>query len=517
MSSVAELRLSVRRDALKWRGRKHKALYAFLAIALVGLYFAGINYSTYLHHHINVVSGFGLNHWSAGSFILFGLGAALAVGRCLYCRSKQKENDGAFANAGSVDVLEDHKKVMKYQALKHFAIFALITLAVVGGYFAGIDFSTYLNHHANIVNGFGLHHWNAGPFVLMGLGETVFGSVFGCYRSKQNELENKAPPRRRASGGVPALGSAFAGYGLMGIPNYGNTCYFAACMQMIMSTRGIKGTLVKAKEDFSRLVSDYSRGDLDECKVTFFLNSLGLTVGEQHDATELLARLAPCPKVGTRESFTRKKILTYAIKDVGYLSDETYEEEELIKEDLTDENLAIGLQRLFSNHLDGSTYENTDGRRSYDACGGALATVTKEEFKYSKAPKELILSVKRFKYISPEITEKIETLVPVPSVLTVASDRIDGASADKTLHLKSFIVHSGGVGIGHYISVVKKGEKWFVFDDSSVYEISKEAALKRAETAYMFYYADMDDGGVSAAAEIKQHLFCKFDQYSSFF
>ena len=40
--------------------------------------------------------------------------------------------------------------------------------------------------------------------------------------------------------------------------------------------------------------------------------------------------------------------------------------------------------------------------------------------------------------------------------------------------LKGFVIHSGGPGGGHYISVAQVNNKWYLFDDTRKNEIEKD-------------------------------------------
>jgi len=52
--------------------------------------------------------------------------------------------------------------------------------------------------------------------------------------------------------------------------------------------------------------------------------------------------------------------------------------------------------------------------------------------------------------------------------------------------LKGIVEHSGTLNGGHYVSYVKKNNKWFYISDSS-YQETTESNVLRAE-AYMAFY-----------------------------
>ena len=55
--------------------------------------------------------------------------------------------------------------------------------------------------------------------------------------------------------------------------------------------------------------------------------------------------------------------------------------------------------------------------------------------------------------------------------------------------LKSFVIHRGGFGGGHYISVVRKEDEWYLCNDSSVTKISENDVNKILKQAYILYYS----------------------------
>lgn len=72
-------------------------------------------------------------------------------------------------------------------------------------------------------------------------------------------------------------------------------------------------------------------------------------------------------------------------------------------------------------------------------------------------------------------------------------------NGDRIYDLVSFVVHCGvGLNRGHYISVVKSGDEWFLFDDEQVEKIEvsnfedfyglAQDKNKKSETSYILFY-----------------------------
>lgn len=135
-----------------------------------------------------------------------------------------------------------------------------------------------------------------------------------------------------------------------------------------------------------------------------------------------------------------------------------------------------------------------------------------------KAPKILILHLKRFKQKGILRKEKNETKVNFPPVLDMSpylQDPLPMTSYQKEPKLKdSFIPpkypqdyaitcsekpiyelyavsnHYGGLGGGHYTAYAKNGDKWYDFNDSSVRAVSESSIV--GSGAYILFYRRKD-------------------------
>lgn len=100
----------------------------------------------------------------------------------------------------------------------------------------------------------------------------------------------------------------------------------------------------------------------------------------------------------------------------------------------------------------------------------------------SKIPSILYVQLKRF---TNENT-KIETAVDGTFELTIKPD----PNLNETIHfdLHGFILHTGSTNGGHYIAYVKRNEKWYEANDSSITQMSESTAIDKSKQAYLLFY-----------------------------
>lgn len=136
-----------------------------------------------------------------------------------------------------------------------------------------------------------------------------------------------------------------------------------------------------------------------------------------------------------------------------------------------------------------------------------------------KAPKVLILHLKRFKNKGSYRKEKNETRVHFPETLDMTPFLIDPSPlssyaqnpavrealippkhrgtptvpcSDRPIYdLYAVSNHYGGLGGGHYTAYAKNGGTWLDFNDSSVREVSREGI--QGSSAYILFYSRRDE------------------------
>lgn len=105
----------------------------------------------------------------------------------------------------------------------------------------------------------------------------------------------------------------------------------------------------------------------------------------------------------------------------------------------------------------------------------------------------LILHLKRFSYVQSNYMyrEKIEENVDFPITSLDLNDLVQGPKepeAAPVYDLYAVSEHSGGLGGGHYTAVARNfsNNKWYQFNDSSVYEVASEQC--KTNKAYVLFY-----------------------------
>ena len=98
-------------------------------------------------------------------------------------------------------------------------------------------------------------------------------------------------------------------------------------------------------------------------------------------------------------------------------------------------------------------------------------------YEMHRLPYILILSLKRFKY--NEVNRfKLSQMIKYPLKNFILKN--------KSYDLYGVVNHYGGINSGHYIAIVKNGNRWLTCDDSNVYEIEENRVMN--SNAYILVY-----------------------------
>ncbi|KAI9299071.1 cysteine proteinase [Neoconidiobolus thromboides FSU 785] len=113
-----------------------------------------------------------------------------------------------------------------------------------------------------------------------------------------------------------------------------------------------------------------------------------------------------------------------------------------------------------------------------DVCNGLQEA--EKRMKIKKVPNVLALHLKRFKYQEKiQKYAKLSYRVVFPMDLRLFNTTNDSEDTDRLYSLFAIVVHIGsGLNHGHYISVVKSGNNWILFDDDTVERIDEEDISK---------------------------------------
>ncbi|KAJ1030299.1 hypothetical protein NDA16_001209 [Ustilago loliicola] len=154
-----------------------------------------------------------------------------------------------------------------------------------------------------------------------------------------------------------------------------------------------------------------------------------------------------------------------------------------------------------------------------DSCSGLQEA--EKRMKIKKLPNLLALHLKRFKYEETvQRYVKLAYRVVFPQELRLFNTSDDAEDPDRLYELCAIVVHIGaGPHHGHYIAVVKVGNRWVQFDDDVVTYIDEAEITKYygdrpgLGSAYVLFYqaVDLDFGGLglkdpALEAQIQQRV-----------
>lgn len=99
----------------------------------------------------------------------------------------------------------------------------------------------------------------------------------------------------------------------------------------------------------------------------------------------------------------------------------------------------------------------------------------KNRMKIKKLPNLLALHLKRFKYQEEsQRFMKLAYRVVFPFELRLFNTIDDAPNADRLYKLWAIVVHIGqGLHHGHYVAIIKSGDKWLLFDDDTVSNVDE--------------------------------------------
>lgn len=246
-------------------------------------------------------------------------------------------------------------------------------------------------------------------------------------------------------------------YACKGIVNIGNSCYLNSSIQLFMSMKKLLISIIKHKNTdnnnininicFKKLIIEYfSKKNNNHLNISYIkkyvLSDYLKKSSRQEDADECLNDIInKCIDV-----FGVKSLLNLEINQINSTNKkiETTNEISLYLDIPEIKNISI--TKCLTNYT--KYYDEDKTRRFFIKNIGDY----------------LLITLKRFKR-KGHIIVKNNTPVFPNFVFS-----IDG----KHCHLTSVIIHKGHtIDNGHYVSMVKKNNEWFLFDDTKVTKINK--------------------------------------------
>ena len=250
-----------------------------------------------------------------------------------------------------------------------------------------------------------------------------------------------------------------------GLVNLDNTCFINSIAQRILAnvslialtSASIENALTKLKSFCGQITRP------TELVKAISLQSPSLTSGQQQDAAEaleamLMSRSGPC--IG--ETADVISCLTCGDKSMSTRSLAP----PIIQVPITAPSLELCLNNLL-------TPQPLKGRR----CSQCWAVSSVLSTQILATPCSMALHLLRFQHGS-QVEKNTSSVKLTPAA------RLDGV----TWHLSGIVNHFGTLNQGHYTAYVRQNQRWFLCDDSSVAEVSAEAALSLSVmSAYVIF------------------------------
>ncbi|KAL5270779.1 hypothetical protein ACHWQZ_G001449 [Mnemiopsis leidyi] len=122
-----------------------------------------------------------------------------------------------------------------------------------------------------------------------------------------------------------------------------------------------------------------------------------------------------------------------------------------------------------------STVEILEGDNSYHCAQCNMLRRVERCFVVNQYPKTLQLQLLRFNYNTSTMQRTKDTsFVKFNDILTLFNLAGDSGHTSKTYKLSGIIIHVGETTqSGHYIAIIKRGDKWVTFNDDVVLELDK--------------------------------------------
>jgi len=283
---------------------------------------------------------------------------------------------------------------------------------------------------------------------------------------------------------------------LVGLKNFGNTCYLNACLQVFryipQLVESIKGYSKEGKNNslINQLGKFFEQFPSALPNVILELRKMNPQFADKDPQTQQFRQQDASECWGFIMQILRENIgdSVSNLFEIDY--DITYEEitgkhpaEKRIE---TDDRLRCSIDSE-TKHMEQGILKPTEITRKIE--GDDSETIWTQTTKIAKLPKYLIVQMLRFQYRPDEMTTaKIVRRVQHPYKLDTLQwlapelrERIvEARESGKTegtgfYNLKAVLTHQGRTAdSGHYISHVKVGETWIRYDDDKVKELEDE-------------------------------------------
>ena len=113
-----------------------------------------------------------------------------------------------------------------------------------------------------------------------------------------------------------------------------------------------------------------------------------------------------------------------------------------------------------------------------------------ERYSFSRPPEKLMICLKRYAFNASDQTQhKLDYDIPMDEEIEVQGQKY---------RLRSVVIHSGGVGGGHYTTVMRKADRWEIANDREKKRATEDQKAHALKQGYIYFYEKVP--AVSASA-----------------
>jgi ubiquitin carboxyl-terminal hydrolase 22/27/51 len=295
-----------------------------------------------------------------------------------------------------------------------------------------------------------------------------------------------------------------------GILNIGNTCYLNSSLQLFINCSVFSKFVLQNKfhdttlDTYQTFLEDYNKNNIANAvnikKIVAIKNDQFMG-SAQNDAAEFITALLDIldTALQAESKYLKKKNKSYCAGKIpigklvpnlfgckivstllcgqcGYKSDKT-DTENILTLHIPKDKQAITLYDCMNAFV---ASEKLDIKNMWQCDGCKNMVKANKQLSLKSCPKYMILHMKRF------------GTDPTNNTPFKRNDKIDMPYEfplhDNNYILRGFILHSGGVKGGHYTCYNRCNEKWYCFDDRSVYIVDDNDIERIMSVAYIYLY-----------------------------